>query len=206
MKLIRNTFVKFVLSSLAVSSMPLHCFDLASMQSCISVVERVLRDYSCRFLASAKSGADKTKGLIAAGSHRIYNSAKRGVSNVAPSKKSFKILAVTALVLGIVRFLTKKPSNEPSRFNYRKLLSREIMCQVWYLVDDLIIGRPRKSSTLKWDESGTLTVGGEYEKLGFGGYISDILKSTKGALSLVAILVALDRMKDWETISDWVGR
>jgi hypothetical protein len=107
-------------------------------------------------------------------------------------------LAVTVVVL--YRFFSKPASNDPARISWsevRELVThptqliaalkgdfKGTMAKLWYVVDDLVIGRPYGSSATKTDaESGKTYIKHSGKPLGIIGYMHAYSKPTIKALA-----------------------
>lgn len=120
---------------------------------------------------------------------------------------SFKKVAIltSAVVAGlaIYRYNAKKTEKEPiSRFETEKLKAavnandfKEVANQVWYFIDDLIVGQPRKSDGVVADKEGKLEVKKGNPSSGLMGFIDGQISPISKGLVAISTVVALYNFK-----------
>jgi len=134
--------------------------------------------------------------------------------NICDLVKENPLRALAATVAGatILRFYMKRASSDPSRFETAKLTEAvkngsfsEMISQLWYFIDDVIIGRQGKGSTIKVQSDGkTLAVGKSHPEIGLGGKINANLKALTTALAfMITVKKFLD--KSDEGMNAWMG-
>jgi len=136
-------------------------------------------------------------------------------NNLWGSIKEHPSRAIAATVMGatLFRFYTKRACANPSRFETQSLKEalqngnfKEMFNQLWYFIDDVIIGRKGRGSTIKVLSDGkTLDIGPSYNEIGLGGKIHANYKSIAAALAFMAtIKTFLSNTNDG--IDTWMGR
>jgi hypothetical protein len=118
---------------------------------------------------------------------------------------------LAALILPIFRFYMKEPCNEPARITWSEAKNffgsptkltaalkdnpKDVLAKLWYVFDDLIIGRAYESSSLKADkESGKIIVkeGGKPQ-----GIIGTLHAYKKSIANTACALIAAKLFMDW---------
>jgi len=120
-------------------------------------------------------------------------------------KKPMAMIATTILGSAIFRFYMKRPCADPSRFETEKLKEasqkkdfKKIISQLLYFIDDVIIGRRGRGSTVKVMPDGkTLDIGAAYDEMGLGGKIhSYFIPISKTLAFMLALRKFLEKAED----------
>lgn len=131
--------------------------------------------------------------------------------NVLDSASFTEKAILAALILPIFRFYMKEPCNEPTRISWSEAKNlfgspsqlaaalknnpKDLLAKLWYVFDDLIIGRAYESSSLKADkESGKIVVkeGGKPQ-----GIIGTLHAYKKSIANTACALIAAKLFMDW---------
>jgi hypothetical protein len=130
-------------------------------------------------------------------------------------KKVTAVSAATILGLALYRLNSKKSEQDPkSRFATEKLKeafknkdAKEISNQIWYFIDDIVIGQLYKKDSIKADKEGKIEVSKGNPCSGiFGNIQSKIFPITTAIVSVFAIRDFFKLLgQSYDDLSDYVS-
>jgi len=144
----------------------------------------------------AKTGVVKSATLVKDGTVKTIDLAKAGLGKMHLNKNQVKVVAAMAGVLAAFRFFMKEPSGAAIRFDKQTFLDsikdkeiKEAFQQAWYFLDDVVIGRAGKRSSIRVTPDGKkLDVRPGFWPIGLGGYTHMYLPAATKALGFVIAL------------------
>jgi len=207
---------------------PLKCFSIKTIPSSIisgissstklmsdktvnlaKIIAFVTKTGVLKTTGAITSGTIKTVSTITDGVIKTFDFTKAGILKTIPSKKSLKLLATGALIAATFRFFMKEPSNDPVRFDQEALKKavndndyKEMAKQVGYFLDDVVIGRSGKRSSVRVDEKGKLDVRPGKNPMGVGGNIHLYMPALTKTLAFVLTFQAFKKSA-LEGLNSW---
>jgi len=177
----KRAIISLVFCSMIMGSTTmLRCDDFAT-----DVITEAVTEKSC--METVKDGILKTFEYI---------------KNVA-TKKHISIAGTILLFLAVVRFNSKKKIDEP-RYDFSKMSPinlKEFVTQLWYLIDDGLIGQGGSKPYLMSDPNNgnKIYAGKKASPMGLGGkiskYMKPIKKATKALTAIATLIDMISRFK-----------
>jgi len=229
----KSTKIASILSlSLLVGSItPIECFSVTSIPSKVmkgigsgvtiakdktvdlaTLIAGLIKAGVVKTSSGLKTGVTTSAKAIQTGTVKTVRLAKNGFDRLTLRRNHVKVLAGLIGLAVVLRFFTKEPSDNPIRFDKETLKQAfkdkqfaEIAAQIWYFIDDVLIGRAGKRASIRVTPDGKkLDVRPGRKQVGLGGNIHAYLPGITKALGFI---VACDkfRTKSAVGLNAWTG-
>lgn len=137
----------------------------------------------------------------------ITSAANSVVSSIS---RTSKLAATAFLAASVYAFYSRKPDNNPDRYNLDELYAGNFdFDNLKYFYIDGIVGHPKESDKVKTDDNGNILVNKGAKERGFGGFLSEAVKPLAKTIAFAAIITsflptAQKGISNWEAAADYL--